>query len=149
MREFLTSRRVLALIAVLVVAFVAFEVGVRLLQPDAVSYQIERFPNPYSTGSGGQYSAVSGTITDPATVARWRAAMTAKPAEPIANSYLRSWWQDIYCIGPTFATYTFTWHGLPVEVVSDAPAACGESLQISRGGIPDWNTYTIDPLPQP
>jgi hypothetical protein len=153
MREFLTSRRVLALIAVLVVAFVAFEVGVRLLQPDAVSYQIERFPNPYSTGSGGQYSAVSGTITDPATVARWRAAMTAKPAEPLASSYFRWFELSIYCVGPTFATYTFTWHGLPVEVSRTRQRPVGSHFRYREAGYPTGTptplTRCHSPEPQP
>ncbi len=62
MHGFLTRRRALALIAALVVVFVAFVAGVRLLPPDAVSYQIEYI------GMEGD-PTLSGTITNPATVA--------------------------------------------------------------------------------
>jgi hypothetical protein len=63
MRRLLTRRRTLAIIATLIIALAAFEVGVRLLQPDAVQYTIQNI-NPNGPGS-----TVSGTITDPATVA--------------------------------------------------------------------------------
>ncbi len=143
MRGFLTRRRALAVVIALVVVFVAFEVGVRLLPPDAVQYTIQTV-NPNGPGS-----TVSGAITDPATVARWRAAMTARPRMSLKDSYIARW-QGAGCSFGTysFATYIFTWHGLPVEVVSPGPS-CAGGYQVSSGGIPDWNTYFIDPLPQP
>ena len=143
MRRFLTRRRTLALTAALVVAFAAFEVGVRLLQPDTMRYTIQTF-NPVGPGS-----TVSGTITDPAAIVYWRAAMTARPQMSLKDSYIARW-QGAGCSVGTFsvATYRFTWHGLPVEVVSPGPS-CAGGYAISSGGIPDWNTYFIDPLPQP
>ncbi|HEU0026682.1 MAG TPA: hypothetical protein VFQ25_06160 [Ktedonobacterales bacterium] len=143
MRRFLTRRSALAIIASLVVAFVAFEVGVRLLQPDAVQYTIQTV-NPNGPGS-----TISGTITDPATIARWRAAMTERPRMSLKDSYIARW-QGVGCSVGTFsvATYRFTWHELPVEVVSPGPS-CAGGYAISSGGIPDWSTYFIDPLPQP
>lgn len=143
MRGMFTRRRALAIIAVLVVAFLAFEVGVQLLSPDAVQYTVQT-NNPV-----GPDLTVSGTITDPATVARWHTVMTERPDGVIASSYLARWQGTGCSYGTiTFATYTFTWHGLPVEVVSPAPS-CAGGYQVSSGGIPDWNAYLIYPLPQP
>lgn len=143
MRRFFTRRQTLAIIAALVVFFAVFEVGVRLMPPDAVQYTIQTI-NPAGPGT-----TVSGTITDPVTVARWRAAMTERPDGAIASSYLARW-QGVGCSYGTItiATYTFTWHGLPVEVVSPGPSCLG-GYQVSSGGILDWNAYIIDPLPQP
>ncbi len=143
MRRLLTWRRALVFIAALVLAFVVFEVGVRLLPPDAVRYTIQAI-NPAEPDV-----TVSGTITDPATVARWRAVMTEKPSGALINSYIARW-QGVGCSygSITIATYNFTWHGLPVEVVSHVPSCIG-GYQVSSGGISDRNTYLIDPLPQP
>ena len=143
MRGMFTRRRTLAIIAALALAFLAFEVGVRLLPPDAVQYTIQTI-NPI-----GPDTAMNGTISDPATVARWRAAMTERPDGAITSSYLARW-QGVGCSygSITFATYSYTWHGLPVEVVSPGPS-CPGGYQVSSGGILDWNAYIIDPLPQP
>src|SRR6185312_13075603 len=58
----------------LVAAFVVFEIGVRLVPPDAVHYTVQ-----YST-DGGPVTTKTGAITNPATIAQWRAAMTATPS---------------------------------------------------------------------
>jgi hypothetical protein len=75
--------------------------------------------------------------------------MTKRPKMSLKDSYIARA-QGAGCSVGTFsvATYRFTWHGLPIEVVSPAPS-CAGGYQISRGGMPDWNTYFIDPLPQP
>jgi hypothetical protein len=137
------TKRIALAITLLVCVLLGFEIGVRLLPPDAVRYTIQTI-NP-----DGSDTTVSGTITDPATIARWRAAMTARPNGTLIKSYqLR--WQGNGCapLTLTLATYTYTWHGLPVEVVSVGPG-CGGVYQVTSGGTPDWNTYVIDPLPQP
>ncbi len=138
-RGVLARHRALVGIAALVVVFAAFEVGVRLLPPDAMQYTVETV-NPAGPGA-----AVSGTITGSVMVARWRAAMTAKPDELLIASYLAA--AGAACAGGTYsvATYTFTWHGLPVEVVSTGPkGACGpDEFQVWRGVIPDWYTYSF------
>ncbi len=76
--------------------------------------------------------------------------MTEKPDGALADSYIARW-QGVGCSYGTitFAMYTFTWHGAPVEVVSPAPGCAGGGYQVSSGGIPDWNVYLINPLPQP
>ena len=124
----------------LVVAFVAFEVGVRLVTPDAVRYTaVDQF-------HGTVYSSTSGTITDPATVAQWQADMTANPS----GKYVWQGWHST-CAGtdPYSYTYTFLWHGLPVEVVTQAPFCAGGLYQISSGGVTDPRAYLIPTLVQP
>lgn len=146
MRRFLASQRVWIVTLLVVAALVAFEAAVRLLPPDAVSYSIQ------SSVQGGPVTRMSGTVTDPATVTRWRVAMTAQPsAHSLPDIYMRHWQGTDTCAGGDgylFATYRFTWHGMPVEVVSSA-STCLELFQVSSGGLPDWDTYRIEPLPQP
>lgn len=144
MRRYFSWRRALAVIAALALGFVVFEVGVRIVPPDAVSYDIQTI-EPF--GPEGPHS--HGVVTDPATIARWRAAMTAHPSRPLIEGYLARW-QGVGCSygTVTVAAYTFTWRGLPVEVVSPGPGCVG-GYQVSSGGLPDWNTYLLDPLPQP
>ncbi len=134
------SRRalVVAMALLLVAAFIALEIGVRLLPPDAVRYAAQQ------TTNGETVFTKSGTITDPATIARWRAAMTKTP------SGIFLWQQGGTCapLGYYTATYVFLWHGLPIEVVSSLPG-CGEQYEISSGGIPDPRTYYVAELVQP
>ena len=142
MRRYFTRRRILMAVAALVIAFVAFEVVVRLVPPDSVQYTIQ------TVSPSGPGSTISGTITDPATVARWRATVTAQPDKALISAYLERW-QGAGCAGGIFliATYRFTWRGFPMEVVSPGPS-CAAGYQVSSGGIPDWYTYTFD-FPQP
>lgn len=135
-------KRIALAVILLLLIFLGFEISVRLLPPDTVRYTIQTI-NP-----AGPDTTASGTVTNPTTIARWRAAMTAQPDGTLIASYqLR--WQGIGCsIGThTIANYIFTWHGLPLEVVSVQPS-CPGGYQVTSGGIPDWNTYVIDPLPQ-
>jgi len=145
MRRMITSHTRRSLIVrlimlALIVLFAAFEIGVRLLPPDEVQYTaVAQF-------DGTVISSTSGTITDPATVARYRAAMTATPS----GKFVWQGWHST-CAGtdPFSYTYTFLWHGLPVEVVSQAPFCTGNQYQISSGGITDPRTYYIPTLVQP
>lgn len=126
-------------VALLALGFVAFEVGVRALPPDAVQYSIQTI-NPVGPGS-----TVSGTVTDPTTVARWRAAMTKRPDGLLIETYIARWQGAVCSVGTHIAaTYTFTWHGLPVAVVSSEPTCIG-GYQVSSGGIPNPRTYIIAP----
>ncbi len=128
--------------------FAAFEVGVRMVTPDAVQYETQ------SSINGGPVIRQSGTITNPSTVAKWRAAMTEQPAnELLPTVYMHAWLKLDSCapLGYSAATYRFTWHGLPVEVVTPAPA-CGYGwYEISSGGLVDVHAYLIDisSLPNP
>lgn len=134
------NRRALfvALGLLLVAAFTVFEIGVRLFPPDAVHYAAQE------TLNGATVFTKTDTITDPATIARWRAAMTETPS----GNFL--WQQGGTCapLGYYTATYVFLWHGLPIEVVSSLPG-CGEQYEISSGGIPDPRTYYVARLVQP
>jgi hypothetical protein len=140
MAAFQRNRRVrfVAIGLLLAVAFTVFEIGVHLLPPDAVHYAAQE------TINGETVFTKSGTITDPATIARWRAAMPETPS----GKFL--WQQGGTCapLGYYTATYVFLWHGLPIEVVSSLPG-CGEQYEISSGGIPDPHTYYVARLVQP
>lgn len=133
-------RRCAALLAVALALFVAFEVGVRLITPDAVGYTVE---------SGGPISdpvTRTGIITDPATVARLRAALSS-PAQTtsLKDAYLSAWAGDGCSYGSWSATtLRFTWRGLPVEVVSPGPGCAFEWSQLSSGGLPDPQLHLID-----
>jgi hypothetical protein len=139
----------LALIAVFVVfvVFVVFESAVRLIPPDAVHYTVE-----YSL-NGGPVTTKTGTITDPKTIARWRAAMTATPSGRLLFEFVIRQWQGnpFTCapLGYYSASYTFSWHGLPLEGVSRIPNTCLEQYEVSSGGIPDPRAYLVDSLIQP
>lgn len=136
-------KAILLVCLALVAAFVLFELGVRLLPADAVRYQIQTYFN------GDLVSTSAGTITDPATVARWRDAMTAQPSrESLVGTLIAQQRGEIVCtgLGGSAATYVFLWHGLPIESVSPLPCV---RYVISRGGISDMGTYIIDPLVQP
>jgi len=124
----------LAIVA-LIVLFVAFEIGVRLLPPDAVHYTTQ-----VVAPTGQVFSSTSGTITDPAMVAHYRAAMTARPS----GKYVWQTWRQVSCGGfdPYSATYTFLWHGLPIEVVTRA-SRCADTYEISSGGFPDPRIYDV------
>ncbi len=141
-----TRRRVITLACLLLVAaFVLFEIGVRLLPADAVQYEIQ------TSFNGGPVITRAGTITDPATVARWRAAMTVQPSgESLVGTMIAQQRREITCagLGSSSATYVFLWHGLPIESVSALPT-CIARYMISSGGITALGTYEIDPLVQP
>ncbi len=130
----------LTLVALVVALIVAFEIGVRQVTPDAVQYSVQ-----WSINGGPIYSK-DGTITNPATVARWRATMTATPS----GKYI---WQGrgstCSVLTAYSISYVFFWHGLPVEVVTQAPFCGGGLYQISSGGIMDPRAYLIPPLVQP
>lgn len=129
----------------LVAAFALLEIGVRLLPADAVQYEIQ------TSFNGGPVITRAGTITDPATVARWRAAVMAQQSgESLVGTLFAQQRGEIMCSqsGGSFASYVFLWHGLPIESVSALPT-CVARYMISRGGIPDLGTYIIDPLVQP
>ncbi len=132
--------RKLVAMALLIVALVAvFEIGVRLLTPDAVHYETQL------TNNGGPAITKSGTITDPATVARWHAAATATPSGKLLFG------QGPGTCAPLSyysASYVFLWHGLTLETVATLPV-CGEQYEISSGGLPDLRTYYVPHLIQP
>lgn len=129
----------------LLAAFIIFEIGVRLLPADAVRYEVQVSTN------GGPVTTRTGTITDPATVARWRAAVTAKPSgELLIGTLIGQWRRQYNCsvLSYSSASYVFLWHGLPIEAVSSLPV-CTEPYAISSGGIFDPRTYYLTQLVQP
>lgn len=137
----LQRRGMVIALTLVFVLFAAFEVGVRTITPDAVQYETQ------SSINGGPIARHGGTITDPATVAKWRAAMTQHPAsELLPTVYMHAWLKLDSCVplGYYATTYRFTWHGLPVEVVEPAPTCGYGRYEISSGGLVDIHMYLID-----
>ena len=139
-------RKVILLICLaLLAAFVLFEIGARLLPADAVQYEVQISTN------GGPVITKTGAVTDPATVARWRAAMTAgiegTSGHPLVSTLIAQWRGDQMCapLGSYSASYVFLWRGLPIESVSPV-GTCDEEYTISRGGLPDLRTYYVEHL---
>lgn len=132
-------------LALALALFVAYEVGVRMVTPDAVQYEI------VTVQPAGPGSTQSGTITDPATIAQWRAAMTAHPTKSLSDAYFSAWGGTGCSVGTVeHTTVRFTWHGLPVEVVSPGPGCALMSSEVWRGGLPDPQIYLVnfDTLPK-
>src|SRR5579884_1643151 len=134
---------------VLVIVLALFEITIRVLPPDAVQYDVQEYTN------GELVFSRSGTVTDPTTIAQWRAAVTASPSptnETLIDALIHAWRKDEICAPLSSATvsYVFLWHGFTTEAVTSLPV-CGPVCTISSGGIPDPRTYDVSilpPLPQ-
>lgn len=128
-----TPRGIIVRVALLLaIVFALFEIGIRLLPPDALQY------SEVETINGTVTFSTSGTITDPATIAEWQADVTATPSD-------RFIWQTNATCAPLSeysASYTFLWHGLPIEVVSQLPS-CLPLYEVSSGGIPNPRAYNV------
>lgn len=137
--------KVIRVLLLLVGLFVIFEMGLRLLTPDAVQYDVQVSTN------GGPPITRTGTITDPTTIARWRAKVTATPSRYLlVGTLMREWGKQDTCAPLSYLTgsYVFLWHGIAIEAVSSLPV-CDEEYQISSGGLPDPRTYFVPQLVQP
>jgi hypothetical protein len=130
---------------VLGIVFAFIEVGVRVLPPDAVHYDVQEYTN------GELIFSRSGIVTDPATISQWRAAVTSIPSptnETLISALIHAWRKDEMCapLGSTVVSYVFVWHGFPTESVTSLPV-CGPLCMISSGGIPDPRTFIVSVLP--
>lgn len=135
----------LRILLILVAVLVVFEVGIRLLTPDTVRYDLQVSTN------GGPTITRTGTITNPTTIARWRAAVLETPSgHLLIGTLIREWQKQINCAPLSYATasYVFLWHGLVMESVASLPV-CTEEYTISSGGLPDPRTYFVPWLVQP
>ena len=139
-------RRLIVIVCLLLVAlFAVFEIGVRLLPPDAVRYETQLSTN------GGPAIMKTGTITDPAAIAGLRAEATAQPSGHLLIGTLISQWRGQNTCAPLSyysATYVFLWHGIAIETLSSLPT-CDEQYTVSSGGIPDPRTYYVAQPLQP
>lgn len=128
-------------LAVVLVLFVAFEVGVRMVTPDTVHYRIVSV-NYLTIPETVQIQ--TGTLTNAAAIEKWRAGLVATPIESLWGSYLAAL-IGVHCNGggSISATALFTWHGLPVEAASPGPD-CAHPMVISQGGLPDFYAYSVD-----
>lgn len=132
-------RNALIGLAVALALLVAFEVSIRQITPDAVQYQIVTYPLM------GHERERTGVVTDPATIATWRAAVSAQSDKRLWDAYLSDWSGAGCSYGTiTSGTLRFTWHGLPVEVASPGPGCAWVWLQVSSGGLPDPHLHLVD-----
>lgn len=129
----------LALLALLL----AFEVTVRLIQPDRMTYTAT-----IAEGSAADptYRHAHVTTTDPRVVAQWYAAVNA---DPIPFDQTNAFTFDfVHCNGMAYSgqsyRFEFTWHGLPLETVTSSDwTNCGVVLWVTSGGIPDPQAYRV------
>jgi hypothetical protein len=143
--------RSLGLVSVLLLLFVAFEVGIRYVPPDGMTYTM------YDTREFDSY----GHAVAPTT--RWHTLTFAAPHDQqVINTYLQtlndrngeqpsSWVSPAYSCGRTLSPdkyqfeFVFTWHGIPVQSWYDAD--CG--FMQSSGGIPNIFVVHSIGLPLP
>lgn len=124
------SRRVRLVALVILALFVAFEVGIRLVQPNGMTFAeydssgraltMLRYDQPQMVG--GWYTYVNNE----------RSLGFAAPCSfPLTYS-------------PETFVFTFTWYGIPVETLSGQNANICAQYKRSAGGIPDlFNTYFL------
>jgi hypothetical protein len=134
----MTRTKVVIIAVALAIVLTGYEIAVRQVSPDAVSYDVRE------TTNGTVVFAKSGTITDPATVTKWRMAVTHQPSERFV------WQLGGNCAPLTTYTgrYVFLWHGWPIETAASAPT-CGDLYVVTRGGLPDPHLYLVAWLVQP
>ncbi len=132
----------------LLALLVAFEVGVRVIQPDTLTYTAN-VPTSWP-----DYQYEHRVITDPRAVAGWYAAVNAHPHPLFQVNVLSSIF--IHCNGLIFADesyqFAFTWHGLPLETASTTETSCGPILWLTSGGLPSLRGYALPaalPTPTP
>jgi hypothetical protein len=130
-------RRLIVVLALLAIV-AAFEVGIRLIQPDSLTYTTK------IDAGFGQYTSRYGTITDPRMVAQWHTLINATPLDQ-DNVFVSTF---VYCNGMVFSDsydVEFSWHGLPIESVSSSNSSCGTVLWLSSGGLTDPRPYAVAP----
>jgi hypothetical protein len=127
---------VIVVALVFILAALAFEVGVRQVQPDTVIYE-------HIDGSGRVVTRA--VITDPERIAIW--ANEIPSGRPV--SVMQHTFSDTYasCHSITSGayhdhyTYTFLRRGVTVRFVDQSWWSCGLTHRAFSGGLPDWNEY--------
>ncbi|HEX2348981.1 MAG TPA: hypothetical protein VHI51_11160 [Ktedonobacterales bacterium] len=140
-------RRWLALIVAALLLFVAFEVSIRLITPDAMEFTLTFTPcKPYNTFCTTPPKR-SFVTTDPSQIAMYQALLEPpNEGKLLVDAYLEAW-TGVGCpSAPTTnqTTLRFTWHGIPVEATSSGPGCDNGWTQVSSGGLPDLNMYVLD-----
>lgn len=122
----------------------AFEVGVRLIQPDTLVYTAT-----IAQGSivSPTYQHIHLTITNPRAVAKWYAAVNSSPVDNVFSTIFVHC-NGLYYLGESYR-FEFTWHGLPIETAtSNNVTNCGPEMQLTSGGLPGVREYAL-PYPLP
>lgn len=117
-----------------IIALVLFEFGVRQIQPDALEYIAPPNCPDCGTTPGKVYWS-----TNPRSVAGDFAMVRSSSRSLLTpDDFLNHCPKGL----PMGGVYRFTWHGLPVAVISDAFTPCN-GVMISSGGLPDPWLYQI------
>lgn len=140
-------RRALIAVALALLLFAAFEVGIRLITPDAMEFTLNFIPCHQSQLFCTTPPRRSFVTTNQRMIAMYQ-ALLAPPntSQPLAVAYLTAW-KNVGCPpGPltNYTTLRFTWHGIPVEAASPGPGCEAQWSQVSSGGLPDLNMYVLD-----
>ena len=144
-RQWLTRRRVLGMLRLALLPFFLFEVGIRLVPPDAVQVTSTAW-GVSGYGPTGVGPTITQTVTDPREIARVRDAISAGLTSQVA------WFPGpVICNGGfgESVTYRFTWHGIPVEEATSRSTNCGDMviLAVSSGGVTDPFRYQVESPP--
>ncbi len=100
-----------------------FEVGVRQIPPDGLTYtEKDSAGHVTFTYTTGQQDLVG----------RWGAYVNGEPS----NGALPTCSLPAIPAPPIYRTYTFTWRGIPVESATSGPDNCHHFI-LSSGGLPD------------
>lgn len=122
--------RILVGVLALLILVALFEVGIRFVQPDALRF--------VETDTAGRILIVV-NVTDPAQVAGWYRYVNNERSLGVGG----------LCNMPLGTTpetfsFTFTWHGVPVESLSGGYANVCGYYKMSAGGIPNpFDTYFL------
>jgi hypothetical protein len=134
-------------LALLALLLLGFEISVRLIQPDRMTYDASYYTGDFSNPVRHD---VHMRVTDPRAIAYWQSAVSANPL-PLSRYDFASM-IDVHCneehfINQSF-TFTFSWHGLPLESVTSDDQGCVPTLSLTSGGLLDPRFYALpEPLP--
>lgn len=136
-------RRLVAALTALAL-LTAFEVGVRLIQPDTLVYTATIAQGSIASPT---YQHIHLTITNPRAIATWYAAVGARPVENVfSTAFVHC--NGLYYLGESYR-FEFTWHDLPIETAtSNNMTNCGPEMQLTSGGLPGVREYAL-PYPLP
>jgi hypothetical protein len=109
-----------------IITFLIFEVGIRFVPADGLSYtayQDGQLVYTYST-------------SDQSVITSWQNALNSNQAPAVAVNCSHGLDPN-----PIYRTWMFTWHSIPVETATNNPTECGYGL--SSGGLPNVFTLSV------
>lgn len=133
--------------ALLALLLLGFEISVRLIPPDSMTYDASFYTGDFSNPVRHH---VHMTVTDPRAITHWKSAISSNPLPYSQYNFASMIY--VHCNGMHFInqsfTFTFSWHGLILESVTSDDQGCGPTLSLTSGGLPDPRYYALpEPLP--